>query len=71
MMTAFRSLVRWIMSENTNVDARIDCMKKELDRLASENKWLRYIATRHLGMGFDQPEGCSGCDEIKKSDNTI
>lgn len=59
------------MSENTNADARIECMKKEMERLVSENRWLRYIASRHLGMGFDMPEGCSGCDEAAKSDNTI
>lgn len=71
MKTVLLYLMEWNMNEIINPDAHIERMKKEIDRLTSENKWLRYIASRHLGMGFDQPEGCSGCGEAAKSDNTI
>lgn len=71
MKTVLLYLVGWNMNEIINPDAHIERMKKEIDRLTSENKWLRYLASRHLGMGFDLPEGCSGCDENIKSYKTI
>lgn len=48
-------------------DARIAELEREVDTLRGEIRWLRYIASKHLGYGFDSlgetAEHCSGCHE--------